>query len=156
MPEVCSAGSPLQADVLKVVSDGRFAGLPWSTQKTQAIKQGFSRIGFVFNVLAFGRLQSADVTDQVKSTTHGTASARGSEPETGPLGTGCRKQRSRSKNDRLRKSQKNFCRKSVTKGVYENFVSRLAAILRCGCFELLTIVYPHSDVHTRGLRLCNR
>lgn len=154
MPEACSAGSSLQADVLKVGSDGRVAGLPWSIRKTLAIKQDFSRIGFVFNVIAFGRLQSADVTDQVKSTTHGTASARGSEPETGPLGTGCRKQRLRSKNDRLRKTQKNFCRKSVTKGVYENSVSRLAATQRCGCVELL--FHPHSDVHTRGLRLCNR
>jgi len=154
MSEVYSAGDPLRADGIYAGFDCGGAGFSWSTDRTLAQESSFFPIVLVLIALASGRMQSGDVTDRVKTNYHGASNAQNPELKTGFLRAGCGGRRLPAFHGRVRQTQHSLRMVRIAEGVSKNSFSRLAAKPQCGCVEVL--VHPHSDVHTRGLRLCSR
>jgi len=154
MSEVYSAGDPLHADGINAGFDWSRAGFPLSTDRTSAQESSFPLIVLVLIALASGRVQSGDVTDRVKTYSHGAANAQSPELKNGLLRTGCSGRRLPAFDGRVRQTQHSLRLVEFDDGLGKNSVSRFAAKPKCGCFELL--FHPHSDGYTRGLRLCSR
>jgi hypothetical protein len=154
MSEVYSAGDPLGAYGINTGFDWSGSGFSLSTDRTLAVESSFFPIVFVLIALASGRMQSGDVTDRVKTHSHGAATAQSPELKTGLLRAGCSGRRLPAFDGRVRQTQHSLRLMRIADGVGKNSFSRLAAKPQCGCVELL--LHPHSDVHTRGLRLCSR
>jgi hypothetical protein len=154
MSEVYSAGDPLRAHGINAGFDYCSTGFSWSTEATLAVESSFFPIVLVLIALASGRMQSGDVTDRVKTDSRGTANAQSPELKTGLLRAGCSGRRLPAFDGRVRQTQHSPRLVRIADGLGKKSFSRLAVALKCGCVE--TLFHPHSDVHTRGLRLCSR
>jgi len=154
MSEVYSAGDPLRGYGINTGFDRSSSGFSLSTDRTLAVESSFFSIVLVLIALASGRVQSGDVTDRVKTYSHGAANAQSPELKTGLLRTGCSGRRLPAFDGRVRQTQHSLRLVEFDDGLGKNSVSRFAAKPKCGCFELL--FHPHSDGYTRGLRLCSR
>jgi len=154
MSEVYSAGDPLRGCWINTGFDWSSSGFSLSTDRTLAVESSFFSIVLVLIALASGRMRSSDVIDQVKTVSHGTTSALSPELKSGCLRAGCSGRRLPAFDGRVRQTQHSLRMVRIAEVVSKNSFSRLAAKPQCGCVEVL--VHPHSDVHTRGLRLCSR
>ncbi len=154
MSEVYSAGDPVRADGINAGSDCNRMGISRSTVIPLAQESSFSSIVLVSIALAIGGMQSGDSTDRVKTSSYGTAKAQSPGLKTGFLRIGCSGRRLLALDGRLRQSQHSLRPVRIADGLGKNSFPRLVAALKGGRVELL--FYPHSDMHTRGLRLCSK
>jgi hypothetical protein len=154
MSEVCTAVNPLHADLINAGIDYGCADIQWSIERTLVVEPCFSPIALVLIALDSGKMQYGKATDRAKTYSHCAANAQNPVSSAGFRRTGCGGRRLRASDGRLKQSQRSLRMARIADGLVKNSVSRFAASPTCGCVELL--FHPHSDVHTRGLRLCNR